>query len=76
VQEEHLHAFAADIYSWDQPDPRWILGLTWLAGQLHPDLFPELDLTAEAQNFYQSMYGLDDAFFELNILPAFKGDLP
>ncbi len=76
LQENQLHPFAADLYSWDQPDPRWILGLTWMAGKLHPDLFPELDITAETQNFYQTLYGLDKGFFEQNILPTFKGVTP
>ncbi|KAF0108110.1 MAG: periplasmic binding protein [Anaerolineaceae bacterium] len=76
VQENRLYAFPADLYSWDQPDPRWILGLTWLAGRLHPDLFAHLDPVAEARNFYASLYGLDAAFFDQNILPTFKGDLP
>lgn len=76
VQENKLYAFPADLYSWDQPDTRWILGLTWLAGRLHPELFPELDMVAEAQNFYQNLYGLDATFFEQNILPTFKGVLP
>ena len=62
LQEDKMYAFAGDLYSWDQPDPRWILGLTWLAGKLHPDLFPSLDITAEAQNFYQTLYGLDEGF--------------
>ncbi len=76
VKENHLYAFAGDLYSWDQPDVRWILGLTWLAGHIHPELFPQLDIVAEAQNFYQTLYGVDQAFFDKNILPAFKGDLP
>lgn len=76
VQGGHIYAFPADLYSWDQPDPRWILGLTWLAASLHPELFPNLDITAEARTFYQTLYGLDAAFFEQNIHPTFKGDLP
>lgn len=76
VKENKIYAFAADLYSWDQPDPRWILGLTWMAGKLHPELFPALDLSAEAQTFYQTLYGLDEAFFTENIVPTFKGDLP
>jgi iron complex transport system substrate-binding protein len=76
VKEKHIYAFPADLYSWDQPDTRWILGLTWLAGRLHPDQFPELDITAEALDFYQVLYGLDAAFFEQNIRPTFNGDLP
>ncbi len=76
VKDNQIYAFPGDLYSWDQPDPRWILGLTWLAGKIHPDLFPTLDMTAEAQIFYQSLYGLDEAFVEQNIVPAFKGVLP
>jgi iron complex transport system substrate-binding protein len=38
VQTNGLYGFAGDIYSWDQPDPRWILGLSWMASRLHPDL--------------------------------------
>jgi iron complex transport system substrate-binding protein len=75
-QNDQLHAFPGDLYSWDQPDPRWILGLTWLAGQLHPEFFPNLEITAEAREFYQTLYGLDTVFFDTNILPTFTGVLP
>jgi len=76
VKENQLYAFAGDLYSWDQPDVRWILGLTWLAGRMHPDLFPNLDIVAEAKTFYKTLYGLDQAYFDQNIRPTFKGDLP
>ena len=76
VKEDKLHAFPGDLYSWDQPDPRWILGLTWLAGQLHPELFPNLDIVGEAQQFYQTLYDLDQTFFDQHIRTTFKGDLP
>ncbi len=75
VQEDNLYAFPGDVYLWDQPDPRWILGLTWLAGKIHPDLFPDLDIVAEIKTFYQDLYGLDAAFVEQNILPTLKGDV-
>jgi hypothetical protein len=52
------------------------LGLAWVASKLHPDLFPALDITREAQAFYQELYGMDEAAFQQNILPTFKGDLP
>lgn len=76
VKEDQIYAFPGDLYSWDQPDPRWILGLTWLAGKIHPELFPTLDMTAEALNFYQTLYGLDEAFVQEKIIPTFKGVLP
>jgi iron complex transport system substrate-binding protein len=76
VREGRLWAFAGDLYSWDQPDVRWVLGLTWLASRLHPDRFVELDMKQEAQRFYRTLYGLDASFFEDKIWPAFQGDLP
>jgi iron complex transport system substrate-binding protein len=76
VQEGHLYAFPSDLISWDQPDTRWVLGLTWLAGRLYPDRFPNLDIVGEAQQFYQTLYGLDQTFFNQQIMPTFKGDLP
>lgn len=76
VQADALYAFPGDLYSWDQPDPRWILGLTWLAGRLHPDLFADQDMIVEAQAFYETLYGLDAGFFREKIAPTFKGDLP
>lgn len=76
VKEGHLYGFPADLYSWDQPDSRWILGLSWLAARLHPDRFPQFDIVAEAQQFYQRLYGLDVQFFETRIKPTFRGDLP
>lgn len=76
TQNGQLHAFPRDLYSWDQPDTRWILGLTWLGEQLHPELYPKLDITAEVRDFYHTLYGLDTAFFDANILPTFAGVLP
>ena len=76
VKDGKLYAFAADLYSWDQPDPRWILGLTWLSGKLHGDLTKNTDIIAEARTFYQILFGLDPTFFDKNIQPTLKGDIP
>lgn len=75
VKENKLYGFATDVYSWDESDTRWILGLTWMAGKLHPDLFPTLDIKAEAQTFYQTLYNMDSATFESKIVPLFTGDI-
>jgi len=69
-----IYGFAKDVYSWDQPDTRWILGLSWVAGILHPDLFPEYDIIKEAQSFYSDLYGMDEASFKENILPLLPGE--
>lgn len=75
VKNNKVYGFVTDVYSWDQPDPRWILGLTWVAGKLHPELFPGLDVTQEAQAFYKELYGMDDAAFQTNIQPILAGDV-
>jgi ABC-type Fe3+-hydroxamate transport system, periplasmic component len=76
VKQNHLYGFPADFYSWDQSDSRWILGLSWLAAQLHPQSFPQYDALAEVRQFYQQMYGLNAEFVASEIQPAFRGDLP
>jgi molybdenum ABC transporter molybdate-binding protein len=75
VKNDKIYGFATDVYSWDQPDTRWVLGLTWVASKLHPDLFPGLDITKEAQAFYQNLYGMDEASFQKNIQPLLTGDV-
>jgi iron complex transport system substrate-binding protein len=75
VKNGKIYGFPADVYSWDEPTPRWILGLTWVAGKLHPDLFPSLDIQEEARTFYNELYGMDDASFEANIQPILTGDV-
>ena len=75
VKNDQIFGFASDVYSWDQPDPRWALGLDWVAAKLHPDLFPDYDATADAKAFYKDLYGMDDAAFEVNIAPIMGGDI-
>jgi iron complex transport system substrate-binding protein len=76
VQEDQLFAFAYDIYSWDQPDTRWILGLQWLATKIHPDLTGEIDILEEVNSFYSVLYGMDEETITQEIIPSLTGDLP
>jgi len=75
VKSGRLRAYPADVYGWDSPDPRWILGLMWLASRIHPDLFQDLDMTAEIEEFYGRLYGMDRKAVADIILPAIKMDL-
>ena len=76
MQDGKLYAFPVDYYSWDQPDTRWALGLTWLAAKMNPQLFADLDMEQEVRNFYKTLYNLDDAAINENILARIKGDYP
>jgi iron complex transport system substrate-binding protein len=76
VREGRLFSIPADYYSWDLPDPRWILGLVWLAATLHPERFGDMDIMAETRNFFRELYFLDEAGYNRYILSVLGGDLP
>jgi len=76
VQSGNLFAFPVDFYSWDQADPRWILGLSWLAATLQPDVFKDLNIRETVNEFYTQMYGLPQTVIDAQILPLLADDLP
>jgi len=73
VKNGKFYGMAADVYSFDQPDTRWIMGVEWLAELLHPDRFPNFILTDAAEEFYRELYGMDKTSFQQNILPILTG---
>lgn len=75
VKRGAVYGFAQDFYSWDQPDTRWILGLEWMAGKLHPALFADRPIADRARAFFRAMYGMDDAAFDATIAPKLGGDI-
>jgi iron complex transport system substrate-binding protein len=75
LQADQIYGFPGDIFSWAQPDPRWILGFTWLAGRIHPELFPDLDVMAEVDGFFGELYGMDAQAIEAYIVPALTGNV-
>ncbi|HZU86242.1 MAG TPA: ABC transporter substrate-binding protein [Anaerolineaceae bacterium] len=76
VVDGKLFAFPGDFLSWDQPDARWILGLSWMAHIIQPDLFANYDIQADVSGFYSKMYGMDDATIKANILPLVEPFAP
>jgi iron complex transport system substrate-binding protein len=75
VQAGAIYGFAADIFSWDQPDPRWILGVAWLAGKMHPERFSDQDTLQEVSRFFGEMYGMDESSIQEQIVPRLMGDV-
>jgi len=75
-KDGNLYGFAGDMLSWDQADTRWVLGQMWLAAKIHPDLFADLDILAEAKTFFTKYYGLSEAAYSEKIVPLLAGDLP
>ena len=62
--------------SWDQPDPRWIIGLYWLTGKLHPKLIASAEVEKKVTEFYRFVYGLSPQRIEEAVLPKIRGDYP
>jgi len=75
VRNGTVYGFPLDFYSWDQPDTRWILGFTWLAKRVHPELFGDISVARMTREFFNFMYGFDDAMFRAVIQPKIAGDL-
>lgn len=75
VKHGRVYGFAQDFLSWDQPDARWVLGLEWIAGMLHPERFARRPILDSARRFFSFLYGVDAATFDKVILPRLGGDL-
>jgi len=75
VKNNEIYAFPQDIFGWDQPEPRWILGMTWLATRIHPDRFQDIDMTAEVMAYFSELYGMDEAAIKRDILPTVRMDV-
>jgi iron complex transport system substrate-binding protein len=76
VQQDQLFAFPGDFLSWDQPDTRWILGLSWLFTKVQPELADGIDITQEINQFYEQLYRLDKETIQNEVNSVLNGDLP
>jgi iron complex transport system substrate-binding protein len=76
VQNGQVFGFAKDTVSWDQPDTRWIMGLTWLATHIQPELFADVNFDEEYLSFYSSLYGLDEARVNTELKVLLQGTIP
>ncbi len=76
VQQDQLFAFPGDFLSWDQPDTRWILGLSWLFTKVQPELAEGIDIMQEVNQFYEQLYRLDPQIIHDEVNPVLNGDLP
>jgi iron complex transport system substrate-binding protein len=75
VATDQIYAFPCDIFGWDTPELRWILGMNWLATRIHPERFRDIDMKAEVMVFFSQLYGMDKAAIEKVILPKVKMDV-
>ncbi len=76
AKNNQIYGFAGDFYSWDQPDPRWVLGLSWLFTKVQPDLASGVDMMQELDQFYTQLYGLSPAVIKDKVVPLLYGNVP
>jgi iron complex transport system substrate-binding protein len=69
VQEQKVYGFGKDYQGWDLPDPRWILGYTWVATKIQPERMAMVNITDMVKEFYKVMYRLTDEQIETIIMP-------
>jgi iron complex transport system substrate-binding protein len=74
MKDGKVYGFPTDFYSYDQPDTRWYLGLSWLAAKINPELYPNFNMEETIVKFYKTVYNLDEAVVKEKILPSMKGD--
>ena len=70
-----IKSFPADFHNWAQPDTRWILGLQWLAKDLHPEIFSNLNIEKEIVSFYNDFYGITEIALVNSILDRYRKSL-
>jgi iron complex transport system substrate-binding protein len=63
VKTHRVYLNPQGMYPWDRFGPEEALQIQWIAKTLHPTLFKDLDIRAEARGFYQTFFGyaLSDA---------------
>jgi iron complex transport system substrate-binding protein len=72
VKSGRIFVRPRDFEAWDSADPRWILGLNWLAARFLPRLFPDYDMRTDSEPFFQRLYGLGPEITASIILPVLR----
>lgn len=56
VENGNVYKIPGDAEAWDSPVPGGILGSVWLAGILHPEVYPEADVNSVIDEYYETFY--------------------
>lgn len=57
VKNNQLYRMPSNLINWDYPEPSSSLGMLWLAKHLYPEQFEDIDIEAEADEFFATFYG-------------------
>ena len=56
VRSNRIYIDPQGMYPWDRFGPEEALQIQWTAKTLHPDRFKDIDMRAEARNFYKMFF--------------------
>ena len=59
VQDKQVYKLPLGTYRSYTPSTDTPMTLLWMAKQVYPDLFPDVDITREVKNYYEEMYGVE-----------------
>ncbi len=69
VVANELYLFPEDVFGWDSADPRWILGVMWLATKIHPERFAAINMEREVRCFFETLYGMKPTTIQSELMP-------
>ncbi len=56
VAKKNVYRFPCDLAPWDFPSPLAVLGTLWLAHKSYPELFQDVDVNREIDNFHRHLF--------------------
>ena len=56
VRDHTIFKVPAETY-WDFPSPLAMAGVAWMAGRIHPDVFPGKEIRSEISRLYDTLFG-------------------
>ena len=59
MQDKQVYKLPLGTYRSYTPSTDTPMTLLWMAKQVYPDLFPDVDITREVKNYYEEMYGVE-----------------
>ncbi|MEY8763622.1 MULTISPECIES: ABC transporter substrate-binding protein [Clostridium] len=57
VKNKKVYLMPSKMSAWDMPCPQTILGIMWLSKKINPQVFKDIDIMEEVNDFYQKFYG-------------------
>ncbi|OQY01885.1 MAG: ferrichrome ABC transporter substrate-binding protein [Desulfobacteraceae bacterium 4572_130] len=57
INQKAVYRFPSNIAPWDFPSPLSVLGTLWVAQKAYPELFTDIDMEKEINEFHEQLFG-------------------